>query len=70
MESEQESEEESPSNEKENSGQLIRDATCTPADIQCPTDLWLDKGSSSEKSDMLALVARLSANSGGKVNIA
>lgn len=39
--SEQESQEESLSNEKENSGQLILDATCTPADIHYPTDLWL-----------------------------
>ena len=34
-------ERESPKQEKENIGKLILDATCTPADIQYPTDLWL-----------------------------
>jgi hypothetical protein len=36
-----ESEEESLSTEDKNSGKLILDATCTPADIHYPTDLWL-----------------------------
>ena len=34
-------EREFPKQEKENTGKLILDATCTPADIHYPTDLWL-----------------------------
>lgn len=38
---EEESVEEPASTDEKNSGKLILDATCTPADIHYPTDLWL-----------------------------